>query len=57
MMMMMMMMMMMNYFCDMVYRRKAFSRDHCQRFSPARIFDTPRAGFKPAQDLRSGLVE
>ena len=53
--------MMMNCFCRMVDRRKAFSlissRDHCQRSSPSRISDTPRAGFEPAQDLSSGLVE
>ena len=55
------MMMMMNCFCDMVDRRKAFSlissRDHCQRSSPSRISDTPQAGFEPAQNLSSGLVE
>ena len=60
-MMMMMMMMMMNCFCGMVDRRIAFSlissRDYCQRFSPSRIYDNPRAGFEPAQDLSSGLVE
>ena len=42
-------------FCGMVDRRKAFSlissRDHCQRSSPS------RAGFEPAQNLSSGLVE
>ena len=58
---MMMMMMMVNCFCGMVDRRKAFSlifsRDHCQRSSPSRISDTPRAGFEPAQNLSSGLVE
>ena len=45
----------------MVDRRKAFShissRDHCQRSSPSRISHTPRAGFEPAQNLNSGLVE
>ena len=55
------MMMMMNYFCGMVDRRKAFSLisswDHCQRSSPSRISDTPQAGFEPAQNLNSGLVE
>ena len=55
MMMMMMMMMMMSCFCGMVDRQKAFilisSRDHCQRFSPLQISDTPRAGFEPAQNL------
>ena len=57
------MMMMMNCFCDcgVVDRRKAFSlvssRDHCQRSSPSRISDTPRAGFEPAQSLSSDLVE
>ena len=60
-MMMMMMIVMMNCFCGMVNRRKAFSlissRDHCQRSSPSRISDTPRAGFKPAQNLSSGFVE
>ena len=53
--------MMMNCFCGMVDRRKAFSlissRDNCQRSSPSRISDTPRAGFEPAQNLSSGLVE
>ena len=54
-------MMMMNCFYGMVDRRKAFSlissRDHCQRSSPSQISDTPRAGFEPAQNLSSGLVE
>ena len=49
--------MMMNCFCGMVDRRKAFSRDHCQRSSPSRISDTPRAGFEPAQNLSSGFGE
>ena len=48
-------------FCGMVDQRKTFSlisnRDHCQRSSPSRIFDTPRAGFEPGQNLISGLVE
>ena len=52
---MMMMMMMMNCFCGMVDRRRALSlistRDHCQKSSPSRIPDTPRAGFEPAQNL------
>ena len=54
-------MMMMNCFCGMVHQRKTFSlissRDHCQRSSPSRISDTPRAWFEPAQNLSSGLVE
>ena len=41
-------MMMANCFCDMVDRPKVFSfissLDHCQRSSPSRISDTPRAG-------------
>ena len=45
----------------MVDQRKAFSlissRDHCQRSSPSWISDTPRAGFEPAQNLSSSLVE
>ena len=57
----MMMMMTMNCFCGMFDRRKAISlissRDHCQRSLPSRISDTPRAGFEPAQNLSSGLVE
>ena len=57
----MMMMMMMNCFYGMVDRRKAFrfisSRDHCQRSSSFRISDTPQAGFEPAQNPSSGLVE
>ena len=52
---MMMMMMMMNCFCGMVDRRSALSlistRDHCQKSSPSRIPDTPRAGSEPAQNL------
>ena len=55
------MMMMMNCFCGMVDGRKAFSvissQSHCQRSSPSQISDTPRAGFEPAQNLSSGLVE
>ena len=61
MMMMMMMMMMVNRFCGMVDRRKAcslnLSWDHCQRSSPSLISDTLRAGFEPAMNLSSGLVE
>ena len=53
--------MVMNCFCGMVYRRKAFSlissQDHCQKFSPSRISDTPLAGFQPTQNRSSGLVE
>ena len=49
MMMMMMMMMIMNCFCGMADRRKVLSLisswDHCQRFSPSRISNPPRAGF------------
>ena len=33
------------------------SQNHCQRFLPSRVCDTPRAGFEPAQNLNSGLVE
>ena len=61
MMMMMMMMMMMNCFRRMVDRQKAFSlissRDLCQRSSPLRISDMPRAGLEPARNLSSDLVE
>ena len=60
-MLMMMIKMTMNCFCGMVDRRKAFSLissgDHCQRSSTSRISDTPRAGFEPAQNLSSDLVE
>ena len=31
--------------------------EHCQRSSPSRISDMPRAGFEPAQNLSSGFVE
>ena len=52
---------MMNYFCGMVDQRKMFSLisswDHCQRSSPWWISNMPRAGFEPAQNLSSGLVE
>ena len=47
---------MMNKLFYMVDRRKAF-RFTCQRSSPSRISDTPRAGFEPAQNLSSGFVE
>ena len=33
------------------------SRDHCQRFSPSQISDTPRAGFESAQNLSSDFDE
>ena len=33
------------------------SRDHCQGFSPLLIFDMPRAGFEPAQNLSSDFAE
>ena len=49
-----------NYFCGMVDRRKTFSLISARtivRSSPSRISDTPRAGFEPAQNLCSGLVE
>ena len=50
-----------NCFCGLVDRWKGFSLisspDHCQRSSPSRISDTPRAGIEPAQNLSSGLVE
>ena len=54
-------MMMMNCFCSMVDWRKAFSLisswDHCQRSSPSWISDMPWAGFEPAQNQSSDLVE
>ena len=50
-----------NCFCGMADQRKASSlisrREHCQRSSPSRISDTPPAGFEPALNLSSGLVE
>ena len=58
---MMMMMMVMNCFCGMVDWRKTFShissQDHCQRSSPLGASYMLRAGFEPAQNLSSGLVE
>ena len=51
----------MSCFSGMVDRPKAFSfissRDYIQRSSPSQISDTPRAGFEPAQNLSSALVE
>ena len=48
-------------FCVMVDRRNAISLnssgDNCQRSSALLISNTPRAGFQPAQNLSSGLVE
>ena len=45
----------------MVDWRKVFnlisSRDHCQRSPPLWISDMPRAGFEPAKNLSSSLVE
>ena len=58
---MMIMMMIMNCCHGMADRQKAFSlissRHHCQRSSPSRISDTPRAASEPAQNLISGFVE
>ena len=34
-----------------------FSRDHCQRLSTSQFFDTPQAGFEPAQNLSWDYVE
>ena len=31
--------------------------DHCQRFSPSEISDTPRTGFEPALNLISSFFE
>ena len=49
------------FFWGMVDQRKALnlisSQDHCQKPSPLRISDTPRAGFEPALNLSLGLVE
>ena len=33
------------------------SRDHCRRFLPSQISNTPRAGFELAQNLSSDFVE
>ena len=38
-------------------RLALFPYDHCQRSSPSQISDTTPAGFKPTQNLSSGLVE
>ena len=50
-----------DFFCGMVDRQKAFglisSRGNCQRSSPSWISNMPRAGFEPAQNLSSGLIE
>ena len=47
-------------FFGMVDRRKVFSlissQEHCQRSLSLQISDMPRTGFKPAQNLSSGLV-
>ena len=55
------MMMIMNCFCGIIDRRKVVSlisrQDHCRRYSPMRISNTPRAGFELAQNLSSGFVE
>ena len=52
---------MMNCFCGMVDRQEVSglisSWDHCQRSSPSQISDMLRAGFEPAWNLNSGLVE
>ena len=58
---MMIMVMMINSFYVMVDRQDALSLisswDHCQRFLPSQISDTPRTGFEPAQSLCPGFVE
>ena len=50
-----------NFFCGMVDQRMVFSlisnRDHCQRISPSRISNTPRAGFISVQNVGSVFVE
>ena len=33
------------------------SWDQCQTFSPSDTYDMPRAGFEPAQNLKSDFVE
>ena len=52
---------MMNCFCGMLDWWKTFSlissRDHCQRSLPSQISDMPQAGFEPAKNLWSGLVD
>ena len=54
-------MMMINCFCGMVDQWNGLSlissRDHCQKSSPSRISDTPRARFETTQNLSSGLVK
>ena len=56
-----MMMMIMTYFYGMLDRRNTSSftssRGHSQRCSSLRISDTSQAGFEPALNLGSGLVE
>ena len=42
---------------DILKQLNNLGRDHCQRSSPSRISDTPRAAFEPAQNLSSGFVE
>ena len=38
-------------------RRLALFPDHCQKYSPSRISDTPQAVFEPEQSLCSGFAE
>ena len=45
------------YSCPMKAFSLISSRDHCQRSLPSQIFDTPPAGFEPAQYLSSGFVK
>ena len=56
-----MMMKMTNCFCGIADQRNTFSliicRNHCQRSPPSQISDTVRAGFEPAQNMISSLVE
>ena len=56
----MMMAMMTYYLCGMVDRQKELSlissRDHCQRFPPSQISDTPPTDFEPEQNLSSYFV-
>ena len=53
--------MMINCFCGMVGRTKSVSlissRNHCQRSTPLRISNMPRARFESAQNLIPNFVE
>ena len=51
----------MNCSCELIDGRKTLSFitswNNCHTFSPSQVSNTPRGGFEPAQNLRSGFTD